>query len=240
MVAAHEDESDEVPHPYWYARVIGIFHVNVGQRGSNIRPKRMDFLWVRWFGRDLAHKGGWRARRLHRIGFVESQDPTAFSFLDPASVIRAVHLIPAFSLGKTVADVDPSHEDIDWQQYYVNMYVTSFKYLSSNLFISIRFVDQDMFMRFQGGGVGHKSTRKETDQFLSDCHVLDLAEEASCEGEVEEEAEDCFEGSEESEIDDETEAEDEDEEGDNDDNGDDEVIEDGDVELDQDADAACY
>jgi hypothetical protein len=92
MVAAHEDESDEVPHPYWYARVIGIFHVNVGQRGSNIRPKRMDFLWVRWFGHDLAHKGGWRARRLHRIGFVESQDPTAFSFLDPASVIWAVHV----------------------------------------------------------------------------------------------------------------------------------------------------
>ena len=141
MVAAHEDESDEVPHPYWYARVIGIFHANVSQRGSNIPPKHMDFLWVRWFGRDLAHKGGWRVRRLYRIGFVESQDPTAFSFLDPASVIRAVHLIPAFSLGKTVAEVDPSHEDIDWQQYYVNMYVTSFKYLSSNLFISIRFVD---------------------------------------------------------------------------------------------------
>ena len=96
-----------------------------------------------------------------------------------------------------------------------------------------------MFMRFRGG-VGHKSTRKGTDQFLSDHHVLDLAEEASCEGEVGEEAEDCFEGSEESEIDDETEAKDEDEEGDNDDVDDDEMMEDGDVELDQDADAACY
>ena len=28
MVLAHEDES-EGPHPYWYARIIGVFHVNV-------------------------------------------------------------------------------------------------------------------------------------------------------------------------------------------------------------------
>ncbi|KAK2467950.1 hypothetical protein APHAL10511_000245 [Amanita phalloides] len=238
MVAAHEDESDDVPHPYWYARVIGIFHANVSQHGINIPLKRMDFLWVHWFGCDLAHKGGWRARRLHRIGFVESQDPTAFGFLDPASVIWAVHLIPAFSIGKTVADVDPSHEDMDWQQYYVNT-----------------FVDRDMFIRFRGGGVGHKSTRKETDQFLSDRHVLDLAEETSCEGEVGEDAEKCFEDTEEeSEEDDDDDNDDDDgddDDGDDDsdddsgddsgnDDGDDDdddegVIEDRDVELDQDA-----
>lgn len=98
---------------------------------------------------------------------------------------------------------------------------------SSNSFILIRFVDRDMFMRFRGGGVGHKSTRKETNRFLSDRHVLDLTEEASCDDEVEEE---CFEDSEEeSATDDETEAEDDK------DLDDDDADEDRDVELDQDA-----
>ena len=129
MVAAHEDEPDDVPHPYWYARVIGIFHANVALRGGDSPPKRMDFLWVHWFGRDLGHKSGWRTRRLHRVGFVESQDPDAYGFLDPASIIRAVHLIPAFSLGTSTAEADPSR-NADWQQYYVNMYVV-LSYFSS-------------------------------------------------------------------------------------------------------------
>ncbi|KAK2467949.1 hypothetical protein APHAL10511_000244 [Amanita phalloides] len=71
-----------------------------------------------------------------------------------------------------------------------------------------------MFIRFQGGGVGHKSTCKETDQFLSDHHVLDLAEETSCEGEVGEDAEKCFEDTEE-------ESEEDDNDNNDDDDGDD-------------------
>ncbi|KAK2463357.1 hypothetical protein APHAL10511_004668 [Amanita phalloides] len=105
-----------------------------------------------------------------------------------------------------------------------------------------------MFIRFRGGGIGHKSTRKETDQFLSDRHVLDLAEETSCEGEVGEDAEKCFEDSEEESEDDDDDNDDDGNDGDNDssdndssdDDGDDDdddegVIEDRDVELDQDA-----
>ncbi|KIL54289.1 hypothetical protein M378DRAFT_19051 [Amanita muscaria Koide BX008] len=164
MIAAHEDDPGQTPHPYWYARVIGIFHADVIQRGlDDSLPTRMDFLWVRWYGRDLTHRGGWKTRRLHRIGFVERQDPSAFGFLDPEMVIRSVHLIPAFSQGRTMAslpastNLPPTDEDLDWQQYYVNM-----------------FCDRDMVMRFRGGGVGHKSTREETDQFLNDRHVLDV------------------------------------------------------------------
>ncbi|KAJ8597800.1 hypothetical protein M405DRAFT_189408 [Rhizopogon salebrosus TDB-379] len=45
MVLAHEHE-DENPHPYWYARVIGVFHVNVryttpGEYRASV--KRVDF-----------------------------------------------------------------------------------------------------------------------------------------------------------------------------------------------------
>ena len=130
MVTVHEAEPDDIPHPY--ARVIGIFHANVALWGGNSPPKHMDILWVCWFGRDLGHKSGWRTRQLHYVSFVESQDPNAYGFLDHASIIQAVHLIPAFSLGTLTADADPSR-NADWQEYYVNMYVM-LSYFSSFMF----------------------------------------------------------------------------------------------------------
>lgn len=42
MVLACEDENEH-PHPYWYARIVGIFHLNVRYEG---RIKRMNVLWV--------------------------------------------------------------------------------------------------------------------------------------------------------------------------------------------------
>lgn len=35
-----------------------------------------------------------------------------------------------------------------------------------------RFVDRDMFMRFRGGGIGHKSTQERTQVFEQQSHVL--------------------------------------------------------------------
>jgi len=64
------------------------------------------------------------------VGFVlDSPDAgsPAFGFLDPAQVIREVHLIPCFSEGDTGDLLEPSlawlpHEgDLDWRCYYVNM-----------------------------------------------------------------------------------------------------------------------
>lgn len=48
------DENPEVraEHPYWYARIIGAFHANVVHSGSSSTsfiPRKMDFLFVRWF-----------------------------------------------------------------------------------------------------------------------------------------------------------------------------------------------
>ena len=37
-----------------------------------------------------------------------------------------------------------------------------------------RFVDRDMVMRYRGGGIGHKSTRRATDFFKNDRHPLDI------------------------------------------------------------------
>ncbi|KAJ6490960.1 hypothetical protein C8R45DRAFT_195539 [Mycena sanguinolenta] len=133
MVLSREDEDGPNSHPYWYARVLGIFHADVrhvGTRSRTSRTVRMQFLWVRWFGRDLSHKSGWKAKRLDRLGFIpaigEDADDGAFGFLDPDLVIRAAHIIPAFRYGKT-ADLlrksiarRPEDEDKDYVYYYVN------------------------------------------------------------------------------------------------------------------------
>ena len=129
MMLSHEDQDDTEPHPYWYARVIGIFHTDVRYVGENSKsndPQHIDFLWVRWFGRDLSYSAGWTARRLYRIGFVSGDG--AFGFVDPADVICGVHLIPAFAhgatnelLGPSIARHSASDSDEDWRYYYVNM-----------------------------------------------------------------------------------------------------------------------
>jgi len=128
MVLSHED--DESAHPYWYARIIGIFHVDVRHTGPDSRSmdtQSMEFLWVRWFGYDIHHCAGWATRRLHRVGFIPSDDVGAFGFLDPKDVIRGVHLIPAFAHGRTDELLplsiarQPKDHDRDWVYYYVMM-----------------------------------------------------------------------------------------------------------------------
>ena len=85
----------------------------------------MEFLFVRWFSLDSDNVGGWRAQKLHQISFVEGE--IAFGFIDPADVIRAIHLIPQFSQGRTKELLDHSiawsalEKDEDWVHYYINM-----------------------------------------------------------------------------------------------------------------------
>ncbi|KAJ7649404.1 hypothetical protein DFH06DRAFT_996491 [Mycena polygramma] len=157
MVLAHEDEEEATAHPYWYGRIISIFHADVRHVGPRSitrgRMQRMEFIWVRWFGRDLDRPGGWKYKRPHRLGFLDATDPDsgAFGFLDPAEIIRAVHLIPAFHYGRTrdllpgpsVARMIDGENDEDYVYYYVNS-----------------FVDRDAFMRYSGDAVGHRTGRK--------------------------------------------------------------------------------
>ncbi|KAI0716914.1 hypothetical protein C8Q76DRAFT_420457 [Earliella scabrosa] len=157
MVLSHEDGADENTHPYWYARVIHIFHLNVSRidpvsRISTV-PRRMDVLWVRWFGLDPTAKWGFKAKRHPRVGFVPyDEGGLPFGFLDPQVVLRGCHIMPIDGYERTPGLLPPSiarqgqnayekreHHDTDYQYYYVNMCV-----------------DRDMFMRYLGGGVGHK------------------------------------------------------------------------------------
>jgi hypothetical protein len=133
MVLGHDDDNDS--HPYWYARILGVFHANIvytGRDAPSFEPQQMDFVWVRWFGRDPNnYRSGWKAKRLHRIGFIPADTAGAFGFLDPQQIIRGVHLIPAFAHGRTnsllsASIARPLHDDNeDWKFFYVNMYAIS-------------------------------------------------------------------------------------------------------------------
>ena len=129
MVLSQED--DPSAHPYWYARIIGIYHTWVRHQ-SPPDPILIEFLWIRWYGLDLdrSSRFGWKFQRLPKVGFVpDSPDAgsPAFGFLDPARVIRGVHLIPCFSEGHKGDLLEPSlarlpdEGDLDWRCYYVNM-----------------------------------------------------------------------------------------------------------------------
>ena len=87
----------------------------------------MEFLFVRWFGRDLDYSAGWKAKRMFRLGFV-GEENNPFGFLNPMHVVRGVHLIPAFAHGRTHHVLGPSKvarpfslTDDDWQYFYINM-----------------------------------------------------------------------------------------------------------------------
>jgi hypothetical protein len=127
MVLSRDDDDG---HPYWYARIIGIFHtmvVHMGPKSMSREPKKMEFLFVRWFGLDTENsaRGGWKSKKLYQIGFVEGD--AAFGFVDPSDVIRGIHLIPRFSQGRTKDLLGHSiarsvlEKGEDWVRYYINM-----------------------------------------------------------------------------------------------------------------------
>jgi hypothetical protein len=144
MMLSHKDHKDR--HPYLYAQIIKVFHVNVWYYGPGINqtaPTHMHVLFVHWFGHDITFNAGWSAKRLHRIGFFKRDDPDSFGFVDPDQVIRGVHLIPGFHYGWTNTRLRPSFvrppedKDTDWLYFYVNQYVFIILYtivtLNSNL-----------------------------------------------------------------------------------------------------------
>lgn len=143
MVLSRED--DRTAQPYWYARVIGVFHAHVScshRKSPQKTMESMPFLWVRWLGAaPPPYKAGPAHARLPKVGFVpwnKDFDNYSFGFLDPAEVLRGAHLIPAFHDGRTntllphdcaVArqvknrDGKPVSTTDDWENYYVNVYV---------------------------------------------------------------------------------------------------------------------
>jgi hypothetical protein len=125
VLANNDDDSD---HPFLYARIIGIFHVNAVYTGGPIvtyRPRKVEVLWVRWFECDLhAQAGSWSDSRLDRLHFPPMAGEAAFGFLDPAHVLRGCHVIPAFSANRRYTEgrgISLCARDAgDWKSYYLN------------------------------------------------------------------------------------------------------------------------
>lgn len=119
MMPAADDDDDD----YWYAKVLGIYHVRVihPPTGGNT-PQTLQFLWIRWLGSEPGYGGGLKKARLPRVGYIQ-QGPGAFGFLDPANIIRGALLIPAFSFGITNQLLPLSGywdtKEGDWESYYV-------------------------------------------------------------------------------------------------------------------------
>ncbi|EIW80600.1 hypothetical protein CONPUDRAFT_41266, partial [Coniophora puteana RWD-64-598 SS2] len=100
MVLSQDKPDEEDAHPYWYARVLYIFHVNVRFRGeAPSKSRRLDVLLVRWLQRDPRFPCGFEARRLPRISFYPLGTSSCWDFIDPATVVRAAHFLPVSQYG---------------------------------------------------------------------------------------------------------------------------------------------
>jgi hypothetical protein len=124
-----QDDKKKV-HPYWYARIRGLFHARVFLNipGVPHQPQDIEFAWIRWLGVHYPHDSGWMAKRLPMVGFIAPGDGSdAFGFVDPMHIIRAAHLMPCRTLGRSdnglgatiVRDMDD--DDQDWNYFYVGM-----------------------------------------------------------------------------------------------------------------------
>jgi hypothetical protein len=126
MVLADNDNTSD--HPFLYARIVRIFHVNAIYTGgptADYRPRKVEVLWVRWFEHDMnAPIGSWSDSRLDRLHFPPMAGEHAFGFVNPADVVRGCHIIPAFSSNRRHSDgrgISLCARDAnDWHSYYLN------------------------------------------------------------------------------------------------------------------------
>ncbi|KIK35492.1 hypothetical protein CY34DRAFT_16981 [Suillus luteus UH-Slu-Lm8-n1] len=146
-------------HPYWYARVLGIYHVEVWLNTDGPAKKhRVEVLYVRWLAPLIDHQSGMSYARLPKVAFVEDSDRDAFG----------THLIPAFASGRGSSSLRygrsftrQSGELDDWEAYYIGI-----------------FVDRDMFMRYTHHGIGHPAVLREITRDCANTGFADGGPEA--------------------------------------------------------------
>ena len=164
------DDADDESHPFRYARVLGVYHVNVIYTGLDMpdyRARRLDFLWVRWFQYSDTKSMEWAAYQLDRVHFPPINSDGAFGFVDPKDIVRACQTIPSFASGKVHIDAISisklANDAHDWRGYRVNRSVQLFLDHSRSEGIVYRFADRDMLMRFHWGlAIGHAYTHDST------------------------------------------------------------------------------
>ena len=113
-------------HPFWYAHILGVYHANViyiGEGNTDYSPRRLDFLWVRWY--ELTDDNvGWGSQRLDTVPFPSMSREDSFGFLNPDDVIRASHVIPCMKEGFARRDQTGlsrcAQDHADRKLYYIN------------------------------------------------------------------------------------------------------------------------
>jgi hypothetical protein len=140
ILANSADDDSGSSHPFLYARVLGIYHVNViytGEGSLDYAARRVEFLWVRWFKYDDNRSMDWSDLTIDRIRFFAMAHEGAFGFVDPKDVLRACHIVPAFARGKAHPDgigLSKLAQDAeDWSRYHVNRYAQFFLWSDHNL-----------------------------------------------------------------------------------------------------------
>jgi hypothetical protein len=131
LAGAEAENGEELQsHPYLYARVLGIYHANiiyVGPGMVDYNPRRLDFLWVRWYQHweeaDDSDVMGWKAHHLDELSFPPMAREDAFGFVNPSDVLRSCHVIPRFVKGKQHSDGTAlstcAQDGEDWKAYFV-------------------------------------------------------------------------------------------------------------------------
>lgn len=108
--------------PWCYGYLIGIYHADVLL--PNGSSSRVDFLWVRWMVSEDEGPAPPGSNCLEKVRFAAGDATDCFGVVDPASVIRACHLIPAFHHGRTLEYMSASSivgdRNGDWAHFYVN------------------------------------------------------------------------------------------------------------------------
>lgn len=114
------------PQHFLYARVLGAYHAQVIYTGPGMldyKPRRLDFLWVRWYEVMDTTQTGWKNSKLDKVRFPPIDSENAFGFVDPHDVLRSCHIIPAFKEGMCYSDgvgLSKCAKDADdYNEYYV-------------------------------------------------------------------------------------------------------------------------
>jgi hypothetical protein len=128
MVLNPEVSPDSPGHPFWYAKVLNVFHANViylGEGNRDFLPRRIEFIWVRWY--EMTKAGTWTPQRLDELHFPDVSNDDSFGFLDPADILRGSHIIPCYRAGKVgkPARSEYAKDSDDWKTYFVNRWVSS-------------------------------------------------------------------------------------------------------------------
>ncbi|KAF9039172.1 hypothetical protein BJ165DRAFT_1531274 [Panaeolus papilionaceus] len=140
---------------FWYAAVIGIFHVefqHIGSTSKSVRPQILHFFWVHWLGPVEGHDSGRDKAMLPKIQPLPEDDEFAYGCLDPSLVVRGCHLMPAFHDGPRRQLAQNQQVQYQGRRLMTEESLSQWK----NYYVGI-FVDRDMFMRQLGLGLGHRA-----------------------------------------------------------------------------------